>query len=201
VRWGRTSTRTSSTSAFTDPSQYFDDYVDTAIPIPAYGNDAALCAATNSASADWRFKRYGSENIAAVQASGYPAQNNHPGITDSTSAVISSKAYGADSVEVRTGSDFSTYWDEILKQNHILLGSYGSDSHDGVSSGNPANFIDAASLGFEDLMRSYFEAACTWRTEISVGESCSPSTAPLDPTRPDTRFSFRRRICRPRCCW
>ena len=106
-------------------------YKDTSVP-NAYGDDGALCAATNSASAPWKFSRLGSDNIADVQASGYPAQNNHPGVTDTLASVVSTKAHGADAVEVRTGADYSKTWDDILQQDHILMGTYGSDTHAGV---------------------------------------------------------------------
>jgi hypothetical protein len=140
----------------TNTSQYSDYYNDTSVPA-GYGNDASLCSATNSGSADWTFERYGSDNISRVQSSGYPAQNNHPGVTDSVAAVVSSNAYGADAVEVRTGDDYSNAWDQILQKNHTLIGTYGSDAHTDVKSNTPSDFIDARSLALKDLMHSYFE--------------------------------------------
>jgi chitodextrinase len=139
-----------------DPSAYSDTYKDSSMP-NAYGDDSALCSGTNSASAPWKFSRLGSDNIADVQASGYPAQNNHPGVTDTLDSVVSTKAHGADAVEVRTGTDYSKAWDDILQQDHILMGTYGSDTHAGVTASNPSNYIDAPSLTLDDLMRSYFE--------------------------------------------
>ena len=140
----------------TDPANYYDNYNDTSVP-QAYGDDGALCAATNSVSAPWKFSRLGSDNISDVQASGYPAQNNHPGVTDSLASVVSTKAHGADAVEVRTGADYSKTWDDILQQDHIIMGTYGSDTHSGVAGSNPSNYIDAPSLTLDDLMHSYFE--------------------------------------------
>jgi hypothetical protein len=141
----------------TDPTDYYDSYNDTSVP-QAYGDDGALCAASNSVSAPWKFNRLGSDNIADVQASGYPTQNNHPGTTDSLTSVVSTKAHGADAVEIRTSDDYSKTWDDILQQNHILMGTYGSDSHGASLGGStPSNYIDAPSLTLDALMRSYFE--------------------------------------------
>jgi hypothetical protein len=140
----------------TRPSDYYDSYVDTTVPA-AYGDDGQLCSASNTASAPWKFSYYGTDNIPTVQASGYPVQDNHPGITDSTADVVNTQAHGADAVEVRTVEDFTPTWDAILQQNHQIIGTYGSDVHDGIGTGAPADFIDAPSLGLDDLMRSYFE--------------------------------------------
>jgi hypothetical protein len=135
----------------TSPSQYYDVYSD------SVSNDAQLCASINTPSAPWKFAYYGSDNIASVQASGYPAQDNHPGVTDTTTDVINTQAHGADTVEVRTSADYSATWDSILQQNHQVLGTYGSDSHEGVGAGTPADFIDAPNLTFDSLMHSLFE--------------------------------------------
>jgi uncharacterized membrane protein len=139
-----------------NPSDYNDTYSDTTVP-PAYGNDGQLCAATNTATAPWKFSYLGTDNIPGVQATGYPAQDNHPGITDTTANVTKTLAHGADAIEVRTVDDFTPPWDAILQQNHQVLGTYGSDVHEGVGNGAPADFIDAPSLSLNDLMRSYFE--------------------------------------------
>jgi hypothetical protein len=135
----------------TSPSQFYDVYSD------SVSNDAQLCASTNTASAPWKFAYYGSDNIASVQASGYPAQDNHPGVTDTTTDVINTQAHGADAVEVRTSADYSSSWDAILQQNHQVIGTYGSDSHEGIGTGTPADFIDAPGLTFDNLMHSLFE--------------------------------------------
>src|SRR4029453_12322311 len=113
-------------------------------------DDGALCAGTNSVSAPWKFSRLGTDNIPDTQASGYPAQDNHPGVTDTVDAVVTTKAHGADAVEVRTGSDYSKAWEDILQQNHLVIGTYGSDTHAGVTGGNPSNYIDAPSLTLDD---------------------------------------------------
>jgi hypothetical protein len=137
--------------AITSASQFYDVYSD------SVSNDAQLCASTNTSSAPWKFAYYGSDNIASVQASGYPAQDNHPGVTDSTTDVVNTQAHGADAVEVRTSADYSSTWDAILQQNHQVIGTYGSDSHEGVGTGTPADFIDAPNLTLDGLMHSLFE--------------------------------------------
>jgi chitodextrinase len=140
----------------TNPGDYFDNYNDTSVPT-AYGNDGALCSATNNSSAPWKFSKLGADNITDVQASGYPAQNNHPGVTDDLATVVSTKAHGADAVELQTSEDYSKTWDDILQQNHILMGTYGRDAHEGAGGSAPSNYIDAPSLNLDDLMHSYFE--------------------------------------------
>jgi hypothetical protein len=146
----------------TNPADFNDTFVESAgSPIPApYNSDAALCAATNTATARWQFKKLGTDNIGGatgVQASGYPAQDNHPGVTDTTANVTATLAHGADAVEVRGAADYSATWDTILQQNHIVIGTYGSDAHEGPSATTPADYIDAPSLGLDNLMRSYYE--------------------------------------------
>jgi hypothetical protein len=135
----------------TNPSQFFDTYSD------SVSNDGQLCAATNTSSAPWRFAYKGSDNIASVQASGYPAQSNHPGVTDTTTDVINTLAHGAQLIEVRTDADRTSTWDAILQKNHQVIGTYGSDSHEPVSTGAPADFIDATSLTLARLTHSLYE--------------------------------------------
>jgi len=138
----------------TSATRYKDTYNDTSVP----QNDATLCASTNSSWVPpWQFNYYGSDNIPDVQASGYPAQDNHPGVTDTTNDVVTTLAHGADTVEVRTSADYSSTWDAILQQNHPVIGTYGSDAHTGVSNGAPASYIDAPTLGLNDLLHSLFE--------------------------------------------
>ena len=50
----------------TDTSQYKDTFTDST------QDDNAICAAVNNPSAQWQFSNLGTDNIAAVQASGYP---------------------------------------------------------------------------------------------------------------------------------
>jgi Big-like domain-containing protein len=138
-------------------SQYYDNRDDGTIVPNGYGNDAAHCAGSNNPAAPWQFSYLGTDNVAAVQATGYPVQDNHPGITDGTTDVVDTKAHGADSVEVRTGADYSDTWDAILQKNYPLIGTYGSDAHEGVGSASPAVFIDAPALSRDNLLHSLFE--------------------------------------------
>jgi hypothetical protein len=133
----------------TSAGDYDDTYAD------GVQDDQALCGSHPSAA--WKFNYYGTDNIPGVQASGYPAQDNHPGVTDTTNDVVSTLAHGADTVEVRTGGDYSATWDAILQQNHPIVGTYGSDAHTGVANGAAASFIDAPSLALNDLLHSLFE--------------------------------------------
>ena len=143
-------------------------------------NDARLCAATNRRSARWKFSYLGSDNTAAVQASGYPTQDNHPGITDTTADVIRTRAHGADLVEVKTAPDFTRSWDAILRQNHQVVGTYGSDAHEGLGKGAPANFIDAPNLTLRSLMRSLFEG----RLYMAGNDFAGRLVFNLDPASP-----------------
>jgi hypothetical protein len=158
----------------TNPSQYYDAYSD------SVSNEAQLCAATNTASAPWSFSYYGSDNIASVQASGYPAQSNHPGITDTLADVIGTQAHGAQLIEVQGGADYSSAWDAILQQNHQVIGTYGSDSHEGIGTGAPADFIDAPSLTLDSLMHSLFEG----RLYMARNNFGGRVVFNLDPTSP-----------------
>jgi chitodextrinase len=133
----------------TSAGAYDDTYSD------GVQDDQALCGSHPSAA--WKFNYHGTDNIPGVQASGYPAQDNHPGVTDKTTDVVSTLAHGADAVEVRTGGDYSATWDAILQQNHPIVGTYGSDAHTGVANGAAASFIDAPSLALNDLLHSLFE--------------------------------------------
>ena len=140
----------------TNSSQYYDNYADNTVP-GGYGNDAVFCAATNNAAAPNKFSYYGSDNVASIQATGYPTKSNHPGTTETVANVVATQAHGQDLVEVRTGSDYSAAWDAILQQNHQIIGTYGSDSHEGAGGGVPADYVYAPTLGMDDLLRSLFE--------------------------------------------
>ncbi len=143
----------------TSTSQYKDTFTDST------QDDNAICAGVNNPSAQWQFSRLGTDNIAGVQASGYPVQDNHPGVTDGVSDVVSTNAHGADAIEARTGADYSNpsdiptgdAWDQILMKNVVIMGTQGSDAHEGVSTTTPSMYIDAPSLTLNDLMHSFFE--------------------------------------------
>ena len=143
----------------TKPSDYYDTYNDTTVPA-GYGNDSVFCQSSNVSTAPWNFSYLGSSNITGtygVQPSGYPAQTNHPGTTDSVNDVVQSKAHGSDLIEVRTGMDYSSAWDQLLAQDLPIIGTYGTDAHEGVGKGAPADFIAAPTVGRDDLLHSLFE--------------------------------------------
>ncbi|MGN6799153.1 MAG: CBM96 family carbohydrate-binding protein [Gaiellaceae bacterium] len=143
----------------TSTSQYKDTFTDTT------QDDNAICAPVNNPSAQWQFSKLGTDNVPFVQQSGYPVQDNHPGVTDTVSDVVTTLAHGADAVEARTGQDYSNpsdlpagdAWDQILMKNKVIMGTQGSDAHEGPASTTPSMYIDAPSLTLNDLMHSYFE--------------------------------------------
>jgi hypothetical protein len=159
----------------TSPSQLYDVYSD------SISNDGQLCAATNTPTAPWKFAYYGSDNIASVQASGYPAQDNHPGVTDTTTDVINTQAHGADAVEVQSTDDYSSTWDAILQQNHQVIGTYGSDTHEGIGTGAPADFIASPGLTLDGLMHGLFEG----RLYMARNNFGGRAVLNLDPSSPD----------------
>lgn len=168
-------------------ADYFDNRNDAASPslkIPEpYGDDAALCASSNTPSARWSFAYNGVDNITKVQNDGYPAQMNHPGITENVDTAVSNHDYGADLVEVHTGDDFSSPWDRVLSGGGQIIGTYGSDAHRAVSKGAPADFIFAPSFGRNDLLHSLFEgrsfmASNTFTGHIGFNLASSSGTTP-----------------------
>jgi hypothetical protein len=99
--------------------------------------------------------------IADVQATGYPAQLNHPGLPGGPTqqGTIDNNAYGADIMEAcARGSDLVmiTIWDAILSKGIPLVGSWSSDAHR-TATLNPCTYIQARSTSFDDLMHSFFE--------------------------------------------
>lgn len=134
------------------------DYVDKAndtpkIPEP-YGDDAALCAASNAAASASApsFAYNGIDNIPFVQQTGYPVQLNHPGITETVANAVAGNDHGADLVEVQNNGDFSSPWDQVLATGHQIIGTYGSDAHRGVGPTAPSDFIYAPTFGRDDLL-------------------------------------------------
>lgn len=98
----------------------------------------------------------GTEGILVTQQSGYPAQINHPGTTITVQEVIDSRGKGADFIEVRD-QDWIDAWDAILQTGTQIIGSWSSDTHEGVDSSKAATFMYAPALSFDELMHSYFE--------------------------------------------
>ena len=103
----------------------------------------------------------GTDGIRATQATGYPAQLNHPGVDGgiSDARTVSTIAEGADLLEVRQQRAIND-WDAILRQNPDLppLGTWGTDNHIGSWSGSAqATYIRAPALTFDALMRALYE--------------------------------------------
>ena len=107
----------------------------------------------------------GVSGIPPTQASGYPGQLNHPGVSGgvSDSAAVGTcsngltPACGADLMEVRQ-RNMSNDWDTILKTGTPLVGDWGSDNHLGSWSGSSqASYLYARSNSFDDLMQALYE--------------------------------------------
>jgi hypothetical protein len=103
----------------------------------------------------------GIDGIPDTQATGYPAQLNHPGVSGGVtdSQATSTQAEGADLMEVRQ-QNMVDDWDTILRQNlpQTLIGTWGGDNHIGSwSAGSQATFIYAPSLDLDSLMHALFE--------------------------------------------
>ena len=107
----------------------------------------------------------GVSGIGPTEASGYPGQLNHPGVSGGVSDAAAigtcsnglTPACGGDTMEVRQ-RNMSNDWDTILKTGAPLVGDWGSDNHVGTWSGSSqATFLYAPSNGFDDLMQALFE--------------------------------------------
>ncbi|HEX6287729.1 MAG TPA: hypothetical protein VFZ66_00990 [Herpetosiphonaceae bacterium] len=98
----------------------------------------------------------GTEGILETQQSGYPAQINHPGTTITVQEVIDTRGKGADFIEVRE-QEWIDAWDAILQTGTQIIGSWSSDTHEGVDTSKAATFMYAPALSFDELMHAYFE--------------------------------------------
>jgi hypothetical protein len=107
----------------------------------------------------------GYSGIAPTEASGYPAQLNHPGVAGGVTDAQATgscpngltPACGADVMEVRQ-RNMSNDWDAILKTGQPLVGSWGSDNHVGTWSGSSqSTYLFSPTNGFDDLMQALFE--------------------------------------------
>jgi hypothetical protein len=108
----------------------------------------------------------GQTSIPVTQASGYPAQLNHPGLPGGVTQqeAIDNLAYGADFMEAAERSDEEGYiknvmvdaWDGVLKQGTQLLGMWTSDMHR-VERLGPATYVQASALDFDPLMQGMYE--------------------------------------------
>lgn len=107
----------------------------------------------------------GTAGIAATQQSGYPTQMDHPGLPGGASApeAIGSQGGGADAIEAAERGESGLVknamidvWDAILNQGAQILGAWSSDAHRPEKFGQ-ATYLLSPSIGFDDLMRSYYE--------------------------------------------
>ena len=115
----------------------------------------------NSSGASCTITR-GIDGIAPTQATGYPAQLNHPGLPGGVSQTeaISTNGEGADVMEVRDQTMINS-WEPILQGGYVLPGTWSSDMHKiatlDVSGRGAATYVYSPTIGFDDLMRSIFE--------------------------------------------
>jgi hypothetical protein len=110
--------------------------------------------------------KQGFTSIAPTQASGYPAQLNHPGLPGGVTQddAITNLGYGADTMEVAERSDEEGFvknvmvdtWDDILQQGHQLMGAWTSDMHR-VERLGPATYLMSPNRSFNALMQASFE--------------------------------------------
>ncbi|MDQ3870350.1 MAG: hypothetical protein M3301_01895, partial [Chloroflexota bacterium] len=103
----------------------------------------------------------GTEGIRATQATGYPAQLNHPGVDGGLDdpGTVSTVAAGADLLEVRQQRAIDD-WDAVLRRNPVLppLGTWGTDNHIASWSGSSqATYVRAPALTLDALLRALYE--------------------------------------------
>jgi hypothetical protein len=109
--------------------------------------------------------KQGTQSVASTQATGYPAQMDHPGLPGGASFddAVSTQGGGTDGIETAERGEFGLTknvmvdtWDAILKQGVQILGSWSSDAHRPEKFGESTVLL-SPSIGFDDLMRSYYE--------------------------------------------
>jgi hypothetical protein len=111
--------------------------------------------------AQWQQFPKGVDGIGTVQASGYPAQLNHPGLPGGVTddEAISNNAYGADVMEADergTNDVMIRDWDALLSTGEPLIGTWTSDSHRNATFG-PSTFLQSPVLTEPALLQSLFE--------------------------------------------
>ena len=109
----------------------------------------------------WEQFSKGVDGIAPTQASGYPAQLNHPGfpggVTDEEA--LTNAAYGAEAMEtVERGTNdvMIRDFDALLHSGEPLVGTWTSDSHRNATFA-PATFLQSPALTDGELLHSLFE--------------------------------------------
>ena len=111
----------------------------------------------------------GVDGIAPTQASGYPAQLNHPGSDGGVThaQAIATNAEGAELMEVRQQNMIDD-WDAILRKGVPLVGTWGGDNHYGRwTTGSQSTHIRASALDFDALMTALRQG----RAFLSAGVS------------------------------
>jgi hypothetical protein len=107
----------------------------------------------------------GISGIAPTQASGYPAQLNHPGVSGGVTDAQATgscpngltPACGADVMEVRD-RNMITDWDTILKAGTPLVGTFTTDDHSATwGTGSPIANLFSPTNSFDHLMQALFE--------------------------------------------
>ncbi|HUR13676.1 MAG TPA: DNRLRE domain-containing protein [Mycobacteriales bacterium] len=134
----------------------------------------------------------GSSSVQDTQRLGTPAQLNHPGLPGGTNATetLDNLGYGADWIECcpRPGTPtvMMDLWDSILLKSHIL-GSWTSDMHKTVSLTAPdrnlATYVLSEGIGFNQLIRSFWEGRCYMATNVFPGR-VRFTAGPLDTPYP-----------------
>jgi hypothetical protein len=143
----------------------------------------------------------GTDGIAPTQATGYPAQLNHPGddggVTDQ--AAIDTNAFGAQLIEVRKQNAIDD-WDAILRKGVPIIGGWGGDNHTGKwSTSSQSTHIRADALTLDSLMgalkqgRAFLSAGVSGMT-FNLDGSSEPYPAATPVTVPTTQTSATVRL-------
>ncbi|MDW8007806.1 MAG: hypothetical protein RMJ05_13980 [Thermomicrobium sp.] len=104
----------------------------------------------------FRSFQFGTDGIPLVQQGGYPTQLNHPGSTIRIREILDHRAYGADFLEVRK-PEWAAVWDDLLQRGEVILGTWGTDSHELIDRGNPATVVYAEALTLDTIVRALYE--------------------------------------------
>jgi hypothetical protein len=143
----------------------------------------------------------GTDGIAPTQATGYPAQLNHPGVDGGVSdqAAIDNNAYGAQLLEVRHQNMIDD-WDAILRKGVPIVGGWGGDNHTGRwTIGSQSTHIRADALTLDALTtalkqgRAFLSAGVTGMT-FNLDGSSEPYPAATPVTVPSTQTSATVRL-------
>jgi hypothetical protein len=143
----------------------------------------------------------GTDGIAPTQATGYPAQLNHPGVEGGVTdqAAIDTNAFGAQILEVRQQHMIDD-WDAILRKGVPIVGGWGGDNHTGRwSTSSQSTHIRADALTMDSLLtalkqgRAFLSAGVTGMT-FNLDGSSEPYPAATPVTVPSTQTSATVRL-------